>query len=141
MSGGSFNYLCFAVDNMGLSGREGDIRRMAETLDSWSPAAAQATRAVLDAMERTDELARSLTDVWKAVEWKLSADWGMDQVEEVLKAWEYDNAREKEEKNPYSPGTDLYEDWNYVHGIPGHYLLENGKAVATRRYEIREVVR
>lgn len=91
MSGGSFNYLCYAVDMGMLGERRGSIEEMAEALDAYDqPAAAKAaerTRAVLLALSAADELARQLTDVWHAVEWHHSCDWGEEDVIKVLQAY------------------------------------------------------
>jgi hypothetical protein len=92
MSGGSFDYLCYAVEIGTLGERRGAIEAMAQALDEYDqPAAAKAadrTRAVLAALDAADELARQLSDVWHAVEWHHSSDWGEEDVLEVLqKHW------------------------------------------------------
>lgn len=91
MSGGSFNYLCYAADTGMLGESRGAIEEMAEALDAYDqPAAAKAaerTRAVLLALSAADELARQLTDVWHAVEWHHSCDWSEEDVIKVLRAY------------------------------------------------------
>lgn len=91
MSGGSFNYLCYAADIGTLGERRGAIEEMAQALDVYDhPAAAKAaerTRAVLLALSAADELASQLADVWHAVEWHHSSDWGEEDVIEVLQAY------------------------------------------------------
>jgi hypothetical protein len=91
MSGGSFDYLCYAADLGTLGERRGAIEEMAQALDAYDqPAARKAadrTRAVLLALTAADELARQLTDVWHAVEWHHSSDWGEEDVIEALQEW------------------------------------------------------
>lgn len=83
MSGGSYNYLYCHVT--GLDGRQEDIARMGRRLqESGYYAAARATRDVLRMLEAAERVAQSLEDVWHAVEWADSGDYGEDQVREVV---------------------------------------------------------
>lgn len=91
MSGGSFNYLCDqdAADILGNRVRD-DLLAMALTLQTRPDGAevADATFAVLqDAREsllRLQPLIDQLRDVWKAVEWTESGDWGEERVSEAI---------------------------------------------------------
>lgn len=86
MSGGSYNYLCYAT----LSDRQGDLEAMFGRLNELAnehagePSgigyrrAARATKRILDTLEVPDGLSR----IWKAVEWRDSCDWGEDQMDE-----------------------------------------------------------
>lgn len=91
MSGGSYNYLCWAADNAELESRRSDITAMAERLEkSEYRKAARATRDVLRLLDAAERAAHALGDVWHAVEWADSGDCGEDAVaEEVakLKPW------------------------------------------------------
>lgn len=85
MSGGSYDYLCYAIDVGDLAGRRGDMASMAERLErSGYFAAARATRNVGLLLDSAMEAANALTDVWHAVEWADSGDYGEDQVREVI---------------------------------------------------------
>lgn len=83
MSGGSYNYLYCHVT--GLEEQRSDIERMEERLQaSGYYAAARATREVLYMLDAAERIAQSLHDVWLAVEWRDSNDWGEDQVREAV---------------------------------------------------------
>jgi len=75
MSGGSYDYLYFNAPEMG--GHRGQLEAMAERLDQlpYAKEAAAATRRILLALD--DE---ALAEVWHAVEWWDSGDYGEDQV-------------------------------------------------------------
>lgn len=87
MSGGSYNYLCWAVSTGNVAGRRDDIEAMEKRLQSSGYyAAARATREVLNMLEAANRIAASLEGVWHAVEWKDSNDYTEDQViEEIQK--------------------------------------------------------
>lgn len=90
MSGGSFDYLCWSTD---LASQKGAIEEMAEAIEAYDhPAAAKAadhTRAVLAAFKVAEVIADQLRDVWHAVEWHHSSDWGeADVLEALQKHWE-----------------------------------------------------
>lgn len=83
MSGGSYNYLCWACEE--LSSRTSDLVAMAARLErSGYYAPARATRNVLLLLEGVQEAARALEDVWHAVEWADSGDYSEDQVREAV---------------------------------------------------------
>ena len=86
MSGGSFNYLCYAED---LSDRVGSIEDMARHLEEYLGAedAAVATRGVVAKLKQANDSADVLREVWKAVEWWQSGDWAKDQAAEALAEW------------------------------------------------------
>jgi hypothetical protein len=91
MSGGSFDYACFASDPEGLARKEHNLRALRNALAEYpgSESAVIATDALL---ARLDALrvaldtptARELRSVWQAVEWHHSADYGPQQVAEAL---------------------------------------------------------
>lgn len=82
MSGGSFNYLYCAT----LLDRQGDLEAMAQTLAAFpgGQRAAAMTQAIVDDTQRAE---RALSDVWHAVEWWQSCDYGPEQVAEELSAF------------------------------------------------------
>lgn len=85
MSGGSFNYL-YGIENLAeLGGNHSgpsldDLQAMAEFLAGlgWADAAAGETREWLELAER--EIPKRLRDVWHAMEWWRSCDYGEDQA-------------------------------------------------------------
>lgn len=88
MSGGSFDYLCYKDAPETL--RSEELSRMAAAIRSYQggePAAAATTALVgyLRAFERRIE---ALRDVWKAVEWHHSGDWGQEAVGRALAEYE-----------------------------------------------------
>lgn len=87
MSGGSYNYLCFNTDNVG--GRRSDLAEMAERLEGleWAGHAAAATRRLVVLLDLVEQEAASLSDVWHAIEWWDSCDWGKDQAREKVEPW------------------------------------------------------
>lgn len=100
MSGGSFNYLYQAVLLENLGERRGMIEAMQKELDVLTargvPGAAVAaleTRIILRYFEMADRRAKSLEEVWHAVEWWVDGDWGDDQLREVLAAYEAQKGR------------------------------------------------
>lgn len=83
MSGGSYDYLCFR-DEHDIFGHLGNLRDMADRLDGLCPEAAAETRALFDGprsllAELQTRIGR-LDELWKAVEWRDSNDWGDDQL-------------------------------------------------------------
>lgn len=89
MSGGSYNYLCYQTDD--LTRHRSDLQQMAERLGGldWATGAAAATRNVIRLLDQAEAAAEKLGDVWKAVEWWDSADWGEDQVREAVAAYQH----------------------------------------------------
>lgn len=99
MSGGSYNYLCLAAGNQQLGDHRGDLRAMVERLEQLARdgvpgagLAAQRSRSVERHLQLADRLAETLEDVWHAVEWRDSADWGEDQMREALAKWQAEGA-------------------------------------------------
>lgn len=98
MSGGSYNYLCYAT----LCEQVDDLRKMRDRLRelrldqsvrggrrelamTYKYAELQ-TQMILDAMN----VPKALADIWHAVEWRDSGDWGQDQLESsVLEAMQW----------------------------------------------------
>lgn len=84
MSGGHYNYLCYKDSNEVGSQRE-ELEKMAARLKELG---------AYDAAYRTEEISvfffnlqqkiEKLRDVWHAVEWLDSGDWGYDQAMEVI---------------------------------------------------------
>lgn len=88
MSGGSFNYLYTRVRSLGE--QRDELKRMAEVLEgeAWATQAAAATRHCLTMIDEAELLAETLSDVWHAVEWWRSSDWGEDSAREVVEAYQ-----------------------------------------------------
>jgi hypothetical protein len=83
VSGGSHNYLYSA--DLSWNSRNDDLEAMAARLEELGvPDAAEQTRALL-----APELPQSspLRDLWHAVEWTDSGDWGDDQLAEAVASW------------------------------------------------------
>lgn len=90
MSGGSYNYLCFQLDAAGHLDLA-DLKAMADRLRELAPdaAATRATCQLYEMLSRVgDDVAGSLADVWHAVEWCDSGDWGEASVVEALATYE-----------------------------------------------------
>lgn len=101
MSGGSFNYLCFADGPELLEKRE-DLENMIEALKNWKncddPAIDQMIRetkdvldaiaAVTSAIETVERLAnQDLRDAWKGMEWGTSMD-GWNRFIDAMKVYD-----------------------------------------------------
>jgi hypothetical protein len=88
MSGGSFNYLCGASDYEDLMEKYWTLLGMADYLERGWPdhPATVRTREIATEIGQLRErrLTQELLNVWKAVEWKVSGDWGADQVQEAF---------------------------------------------------------
>lgn len=83
MSGGSYDYLCWNTDDLGR--RRGHVHAMGERLEELGyPAAARATRDVLYLLDGAERAARALSDVWHAVEWLDSGDYGDDSARKAI---------------------------------------------------------
>lgn len=89
MSGGSYNYLYLHTG--GLEAQRGDIKAMRDRLQGLEeqnvPGAAKAargTRMVLNRLKLAEQHAQALSEVWHAIEWRDSGDYGDDQVNETL---------------------------------------------------------
>lgn len=99
MSGGSYNYLCWHHD--GLAAQHDDVANMAYRLEGLGYAAEPAadTRRVLELLDQAnktvqeaEKVAARLTDVWHAIEWWDSCDWGEDQAREAIAAYQGEDA-------------------------------------------------
>jgi hypothetical protein len=79
MSGGSYDYLHFHAPELG--GHRGQLEAMAERLEElpYAGGVAAATRHILAVLG--DE---ALANVWRAVEWWDSGDYGEDQVRDAV---------------------------------------------------------
>lgn len=90
MSGGSYNYLCYGIDLEDLISKRGDLREMADRLAElgYAEDAAKETEEPLVFLNqwtvRAEVRMKRLADVWKAVEWWDSSDYGEDDVHEAL---------------------------------------------------------
>lgn len=93
MSGGSYNYLCFHGD--ALSEHRGDLEAMARRLEGlpWAAQAAAATRECLRNLAGAEQLAAALSEVWRAVEWWDSGDWGEASVRREVDAFTHPQGR------------------------------------------------
>lgn len=84
MSGGSFNYL-YDRDLVEL---KHTVRQMQGELAALGlEDAAARTGMILARMDQIESIQAEMRDVWKAVEWLKSGDWGVDFVEEAVRAW------------------------------------------------------
>lgn len=90
MGGGSFNYLCRATDLEDLAKQRHDLSDMVDALAhlGYAADAAQETASLLAQIRATQARAQAsaqrLADVWKAVEWCKSYDWGEERIHEAL---------------------------------------------------------
>ena len=100
MSGGSYDYLCWASELDQLLEKQHHLSDMAERLAGlgYADDAATETTHLLLAMRQWRIRAAAhvdrLTDVWKAVEWWDSADWSEDRVHEALTKYRGDQPKE-----------------------------------------------
>jgi hypothetical protein len=93
MSGGSYNYLCFAADLYDLAQKREDLEAMHDRLAAlpWARTAADETARILAALDRLDSRIRNspeLREVWRAIEWWDSCDTGEDQARDALRKYE-----------------------------------------------------
>ena len=97
MSGGSYNYLCTAMDLEDLHSRRHDLDDMAKRLAGlgYAQDAARETEELLLLLRQWETRAevrlRRLTDVWKAVEWWDSNDSSETRVHEALAKYRGDH--------------------------------------------------
>lgn len=89
MSGGSYDYLWRAFDMGDISGKEYHLKAMGERLAGLG--AADAARETYEALliiraaeAQTEAIIGRLRDVWKAVEWVDSCDWGPETIDAAL---------------------------------------------------------
>lgn len=78
MSGGSFDYLCYWT-----VGEHQCLSDMAHALSEGSPERTE-TEAIATAIEELNDRIRKVSDVWRAVEWERSADWGEEDVMQAI---------------------------------------------------------
>lgn len=90
MSGGSYDYLCQAYDLGDLIKKQGRLQEMADRLAGigYATDAAKETEELVVMLRQWQvrasvRLAR-LADVWKAVEWTDSCDWGEAAIHKAL---------------------------------------------------------
>lgn len=88
MSGGSYNYLCYAgIDSIGE--RRDDLEAMRDRLNELGyQRAAQGTQEVLDALDKLSSQLDRMHTAWHAVEWLDSGDYGLDNAQAELDDWE-----------------------------------------------------
>ncbi|MER7053475.1 hypothetical protein [Streptomyces sp. NPDC000351] len=97
MSGGSYNYLCSALDLEDLLSKRYDLDEMSTRLAGlgYAQDAARETEELLLLLRqweiRAETRLRRLTDVWKAVEWWDSNDSGEKRVDEALAKYRGDH--------------------------------------------------
>lgn len=95
MSGGSYNYLCGALDLEDLLSKHHHLEEMADRLEGLSEiefpgahAAGRMTRELLVKINLWEShaavIAALLSDVWKSIEWWDSCDWGPNEVRDGL---------------------------------------------------------
>lgn len=90
MSGGSYNYLCYASDLEDLVGKQQDLQEMVDRLAGLGyaqDAASESLELLLMLRQlqvHIEARMRRLKDVWKAIEWWDSSDYGEDQVKAAL---------------------------------------------------------
>lgn len=90
MSGGSYNYLCTVQDLEDLQAHRYGLEEMASRLAGlgYAQDAARETEELLLLLRQWEVRATArlerLTEVWRAVEWWDSNDWGEERVSEAL---------------------------------------------------------
>lgn len=95
MSGGSYDYLCFA-DGDTLRGKEEDLKRMADRLSAlgYADDAAAETMDLLLTLRQQRVYVQSVIDrlsgVWRSVEWWDSGDSGEDGLEFHLRRYRHE---------------------------------------------------
>lgn len=102
MSGGSFNYLCHTWDLDTLMDKRGDLEEMASELAGlgYAQDAARETEELVVLLRQWEVRAtvriERLREVWKAVEWWRSCDYGEDQVREALAEYRGDGKEQSD---------------------------------------------
>jgi hypothetical protein len=83
MSGGSYNYLCFA-DTAGDVLNHSEFHNMLERLRGlpYAKSAVREMESILELKAKLEQKCRLLNDVWHDVEWWDSADSGEAEVKE-----------------------------------------------------------
>lgn len=96
MSGSSFQYLCYQdAHKLGSGQYLQELQRMHKALVAMNATeAAQATLRVLNLLEyqqaEIEKAASQMHDVWHAVEWFHSGDYGEEKCQEILEKWKRD---------------------------------------------------
>ena len=82
MSGGSFDYLCYAD----IGDTPDQLEHMLNELDNlgYASIAAGRTRLIIELLRLANREAETLRPVWKAVEWWRSSDWGEAEVKAAI---------------------------------------------------------
>ena len=91
MSGGSYNYLCYA-DFPDICSKISDLEDMRDRLLALGYMdSAEETEGVILMIKsfrvRIEARIKRLNEIWQAVEWKDSGDWGMENIEEAIKKY------------------------------------------------------
>lgn len=94
MSGGAFDYVSRVDDVRQLVVQFDDLKALAAALENAGPSlACRQTQGLIGLLVAAEivfgDLRRGgLLDVWKAVEWRQSGDWGSDRLQEAINAYE-----------------------------------------------------
>lgn len=94
MSGGSFNYLCWADSDEIMFDRYDDLLKMVDALLDCAPS----SKAYIETLElkelirqirqELDKRLKRLSPVWHAVEWRRSGDYADDDLEKAIAKFE-----------------------------------------------------
>lgn len=92
MSGGSFNYLCYTHEADEIMGRVDELDEMREYLIKYGyEDIAKDTQRLIEYIKSSriviETLADMLSDVFHAVEWRVSGDYGEDRMIEELEKY------------------------------------------------------
>lgn len=93
MSGGSFDYLCFAAgDAAELAERRSQLAAMAAALEEVGTPkarlAARNTRDVDRLLAGAERISQGLADTWHGIEWWHSRDWSREQATEAIEEYQ-----------------------------------------------------
>ncbi|MFI6979328.1 hypothetical protein ACIBSV_12180 [Embleya sp. NPDC050154] len=111
MSGGSYNYLCFALDIGELHTRINDLDEMTDRLAAlgYADDAARESAELLARLRQWDVRAtvaiKRLRKVWEAVEYWDSSDAGEDDVRAALAEYRGDTTPATAEQPPAPPAS------------------------------------
>ncbi len=85
MSGGSYNYLCYQdLDTL----RQSNLKAMIERLrELGHEDAAQESAKIFDLFDEIETIMDRMREVWHAVEWRDSGDYGRDQTTRIIEEW------------------------------------------------------
>jgi len=102
VSGGAFDYVSLVDDVRQLVAKLDDLKELAAALENAGPSlACRQTQGLIGLLVAADVIfgdlrSGGLLDVWKAVEWNQSGDWGNDRLQEAINAYEGAAARRGE---------------------------------------------